>query len=158
MKITVTSDHMLDVEANIYVVRFYKNQDLSECRLDKILNNQLSEFIFPKKEFIGDFGQIYLLPTVGKTKAEKILLVGLGEKKDFNFDKLRQVIAKAIQKCDTMNNNKKVAISYFIVHTFSIISFITSIFRLTSLLLIFSSISISSVTLLILDISSKELL
>ena len=113
MKITVTSEHLLDVEANIYVVRFYKNQDLSECRLDKILNNQSSEFIFPKKEFTGEFGQTYLLPTVGKTKAEKILLVGLGEKKDFTFDKLRQVVAKTLQKCDTMKNNTKVAIRVF---------------------------------------------
>ncbi len=113
MKITVTDKHLLDLDANIYVVRFYKNQDLSDCRLNTLLDNQLSDFIFPKEEFTGEFGQTYLLPTAGKLNADKVLLVGLGEKEDFNFDKLRQAVAKAIQKCDTMKNNKKVAIRVF---------------------------------------------
>ena len=113
MKITVTDRHLLDIEANILIVRFYKNHDLTENRLDKLLDNQLSNFIFPKEEFTGEFGQTYLLPTVGKLNADKVLLVGMGEKSEFNFDKLRQVIAKAVQKCDTMKNNKKVAIRVF---------------------------------------------
>lgn len=113
MKITVIDRHLLDLDANIFIVKFYKNQDLSECRLDKLLGGQLSTFIFPKEEFTGEFGQFYLLPTEGKLNADKILLVGLGEKETFTFDKLRQVVAKAIQKCDTIKNNKKVAIRVF---------------------------------------------
>ena len=113
MKITVTDKHLLDLEANILVVRFYKNQDLSECRLNTLLNNQLSDFIFPKEEFTGDFGQFYLLPTAGKINADKVLLVGMGEKENFTFDKLRIAVSKALQKCDTMKNNKKVAIRVF---------------------------------------------
>ena len=113
MKISTTNQHLLDVDANIYIVKFYKNQDLSDCRLDKLLDGQLSNYLFAKEEFTGEFGQTYLLPTSGKLKADKVLLVGLGDKNDFNFDKLRQAIAKALQKCDTMKNNKKVAIRAF---------------------------------------------
>ena len=113
MKITVTNTHLLDTQANIFIVRFFKGQDLSDCRLDKLLGGQLSTFIFPKEEFTGEFGQTYLLPTYGKLNADKVLLIGLGEKNEFNFDKLRQAVAKAFQKCDTMKNNKKVAIRVF---------------------------------------------
>ena len=113
MKITVTDKHLLDIDANILIVRFYKNQDLSNCRLNDLLDGQLSNFIFAKGEFTGEYGQTYLLPTAGKLNADKVLLIGMGEKSEFTFDKLRVAIAKAVQKCDTMKNNKKVAIRIF---------------------------------------------
>ena len=113
MKITVTDKHLLDVEANILIVRFFKNQDLTGNRLDNALDRQLSDFIFAKGEFSGEYGQTYLLPTNGKLNADKVLFVGMGEKSEFTFDKLRTSVAKAVQKCDTMKNNKRVAIRVF---------------------------------------------
>ena len=111
MKITVTDKHLLDIDVDILIVRFFKKQDLSENRLDKALGGQLSNFVFAKGEFSGEYGQTYLLPTNGKLNADKVLLVGMGEKSEFTFDKLRTAVAKAVQKCDTMKNNKKVGIS-----------------------------------------------
>lgn len=111
MKITVTDKNLLDLDVNILISKVYKNQDLSNCALNNALNGEISDFVFGKEGFKGEFGQTYLLPVRGKIKADKVLLVGLGEKESFNFDKLRIVIAKALQKCNTMGNNEKVAIT-----------------------------------------------
>ena len=111
MKINVTSLNLLNSDLNILVLKYYKNQDISECPVNKALNNEILDFVFKKEKFNADFGQTYLLPTSGKINADKVLIVGLGEKETFNFNKLRIAIAKAFQKCDIMKNNSKVGIS-----------------------------------------------
>ena len=110
MKITVSEKNILDLDVNILVAKFYKNPDLSKCELNKALDGQISDFVFGKEKFEADYGQTYLLPTSGKIKADKVLLVGLGAKEDFNFDKLRITISKTMQKCNLMKNNAKVGI------------------------------------------------
>ena len=111
MKITVTKTDLFDIDANIIVAKYFKDSDLSKCELNKRLDNLLSDFVFKKEGFKADFGQTYLLPTSGKIKADKVLLVGLGDKDEFNFNKLRIATAKAIQKCNTLKNNSRVAIA-----------------------------------------------
>ncbi len=113
MKITVTQTNVLDLDVNILIAKYFKNPNLQECKLNKLLNNEIEDFVFKKEGFCGDFGQTYLLPTSGKIRADKILFVGLGEKEEFTFDKLRIATAKAVQKCDTLKNNSKVAICVF---------------------------------------------
>ena len=113
MKITVTQTNVLNLDVNILIAKYFKNPNLQECTLNKLLNNEIEDFVFKKEGFNGDFGQTYLLPSSGKIKAEKVLLVGLGEKEEFTFDKLRIATAKAVQKCDTLKNNSKVAIGIF---------------------------------------------
>ena len=110
MKINVTDLNLLNSDLSILIVKYYKNQDISACPVNIALNNEISDFVFNKEKFSADFGQTYLLPTSGKIKADKVLIVGLGEKEAFTFDKLRVAIAKAVQKCDTMKNNSKVGI------------------------------------------------
>lgn len=110
MKINVTDSNLLNSDVNILVVKYYKNQDISACPINNALNGEILDFVFKKEGFNADFGQTYLLPVSGKIKADKVLIVGLGEKETFTFDKLRVATAKAIQKCDTMKNNSKVGI------------------------------------------------
>lgn len=110
MKFLVAQSNLLDIDANILIVKYFKGQDISNCPINKILNYDVQNFIFQKEGFNADFGQTYLLPTNGKIKADKILFVGLGEKEKFNFNKLRIAISKAFNKCNLMKNNSKVAI------------------------------------------------
>lgn len=110
MRITVTEQNLLDLDVNILVAKFYKNTDLSNCELNKALDNQLTDFVFGKEKFEAECGQTYLLPTNGKINADKVLIVGLGEKEKFNFDKLRSILANAFKKCDLMKNNERIAI------------------------------------------------
>lgn len=51
-----------------------------------------------KDHFEGKFGQTYLLHTFGKIAADKILIVGFGKKEEFNANKMREAVAKAVKK------------------------------------------------------------
>ena len=56
---------------------------------DKALNSTISELI-KKKEFAGKLNKTTVLPTYGRLHAKRIMLVGLGMKKDVTPDKIRQ--------------------------------------------------------------------
>lgn len=76
--------------------------------IDVALSGLISQFVIAQEGFDGKFGSMYVLPTYGKIAAEKILLVGMGKNKDFDLNRLRELSAKVIQKCMSMNNAKKV--------------------------------------------------
>ncbi|MEP9410539.1 MAG: leucyl aminopeptidase [Candidatus Brocadia sp.] len=63
------------------------NEPLAYC--NKALNNIISELL-KKKEFIAKLNKTIILPTYGKIPAKRIMLVGLGKKKDVVPDKIRQ--------------------------------------------------------------------
>lgn len=63
------------------------NEPLACC--NKALNNIISELL-KKKEFIAKLNKTIILPTYGKIPAKRIMLVGLGKKKDVVPDKIRQ--------------------------------------------------------------------
>jgi len=56
---------------------------------DNALNNAISGLL-NKKEFIPKLNKTIILPTYGKIPAKRIMLVGLGIKKDITSDKIRQ--------------------------------------------------------------------
>lgn len=61
----------------------------------KLINKRLSnkiEKIIKDGEFKGKANQISLLHTIGEIPAKRIILVGLGKKKEFSIDKVRQAI------------------------------------------------------------------
>lgn len=62
-------------------------------RLDKLLDGGLTEVM--DSEFKGKLNQASVIHTLGKIKAKRILLVGLGRKKEFTLDSLRQASGKA---------------------------------------------------------------
>ncbi|MEK6559938.1 MAG: leucyl aminopeptidase [Planctomycetota bacterium] len=73
---------------------FYLYEDIKTVKstlayCDKALNNAITELI-KKKEFIAKLNKTLILPTYGKIPAKRIMLVGLGTKKDVTLDKIRQ--------------------------------------------------------------------
>ena len=54
----------------------------------------------------GKFGETYLLPTYGKEIYRKVLVLGLGKKSEFNPNKMREAIAKAVKKAMQMEAKK----------------------------------------------------
>jgi len=60
---------------------------LASCNSE--LNNVIAELI-KKKEFIGKLNKSVVLFTYGKIPANRIMLVGIGKKKDVTSDKVRQ--------------------------------------------------------------------
>ncbi len=72
-----------------YLYEDTKVVDSAFAYCDKMLNNAITELI-KKKEFIAKLNKTLILPTYGKIRAKRIMLVGLGAKKDVTPDKVRQ--------------------------------------------------------------------
>lgn len=109
--ITVTKGLLEQTPANVLVVNLFEGVKIpsgATGAIDIALGNLISNFVIAKEGFDGKFGSMYVLPTHGKIFAEKVLVVGLGKNKDFTLNKLRELSAKVVQKCMSMNNAKKV--------------------------------------------------
>ena len=57
-----------------------------------------NRYAVEEDKFEGKFGETYLLPTYGQEKHKKVLVIGFGKKDEFNSNKLREAVAKAIKK------------------------------------------------------------
>lgn len=76
------------------VLVFYLHEDIETIKgplahCNKVLDNSISELI-KEKGFIAKLNKTIILPTYGKMPAKRIMLVGLGKKKDVTLDKIRQ--------------------------------------------------------------------
>lgn len=92
MKINVKIGTVEKEAAEILVFYLYEDmrimsEALAHC--NKALHNSISELI-KKKEFSAKLNKTMVLPTYGKIPAKRVLLVGLGKKKEVTLDKIRQ--------------------------------------------------------------------
>jgi len=65
--------------------------------IDKALSGSLSELL-RSKEFEGKAGEALLLHTHGKVPAKRLLLAGLGRRKDLTLDSIRQAMGQAVKR------------------------------------------------------------
>lgn len=65
--------------------------------IDKQLGGALRE-ILQSKEFEGKTGEAFLYHTQGKISAKRLLLIGLGKKKDVTLDVIRQALGTAVKR------------------------------------------------------------
>jgi leucyl aminopeptidase len=111
MEFSVKNASLADVEADVVIVNLFKGVKTpggATGAVDSALGGLITDFVINKDKFEGDFGQTYILQTYGKIKASKVLVVGLGESKDFDLTKLRELSAKVIKKCETTLKPKKI--------------------------------------------------
>ena len=101
MEIKVVQDAK-SIDADILVVNLFEGEKTSSDLANK--------YAVDEDKFKGKFGETYLLPTYGKEVYKKVLVLGLGKKEEFNPDKMREAVAKAIKKSMQMEA-KKVAFS-----------------------------------------------
>ena len=78
------------VEADILVITMFEG--------GKTSSDLANKYAVEEDDFKGKFGETYLLHTYGKEPYRKILILGLGKKEEFNPNKLREAVAKAIKK------------------------------------------------------------
>lgn len=83
-----------EIECDILIV----NQFEGELTSEEVVNHYAIE----KDGFKGKFGETYLLQTYGKLPASKIMAIGFGKKEEFNNNKLREAVAKAVKKAMQM--------------------------------------------------------
>ena len=101
MEIKVVQDAK-NIESDILVVSMFEGE--------KTASDLANKYAVEEDNFKGKFGETYLLPTYGKEVYRKVLVLGLGKKEEFNPDKMREAVAKAIKKSMQMEA-KKVAFS-----------------------------------------------
>lgn len=92
MKISVKSQDLAAAQTDIVAVTFVDGKIQKNSPLDKI-NKALSgdiEKILAKEKFKGTPAQSKLLHTGGRLNATYVLILGLGEKKNFNLDTIRK--------------------------------------------------------------------
>ena len=65
---------------------------------EKTSQELANTYAIEKDGFEGKLGQTYLLHTYGKIPADKILIIGLGKKEEFDANKIREAVAKSIKK------------------------------------------------------------
>jgi len=57
-----------------------------------------NKYAVEEDKFEGKFGETYILPTYGQEKHRKIIVIGFGKKDEFDSNKLREAVAKALKK------------------------------------------------------------
>lgn len=75
---------------------------------EKTSQELANTYVVEKDGFEGKFGQTYLLHTLGQASADKILVVGFGKKEEFDANKMREAVAKAVKKLHQIKAKKAV--------------------------------------------------
>ncbi|HEY5931505.1 MAG TPA: leucyl aminopeptidase, partial [Nitrospira sp.] len=65
--------------------------------LDRVLGGALRELL-QSKEFDGKAGEVVLFHTQGKIPAKRLILVGLGKKRELGLDQIRQAMGQAVKR------------------------------------------------------------
>lgn len=89
MEIKVSND-VKNLPCEVLVINKFEDEKTSE----ELANTYAVE----KDRFEGKFGETYLLHTLGKIPADKILVVGFGKKEEFDSNKMRLAVSKAVKK------------------------------------------------------------
>lgn len=58
----------------------------------------VNTYVVEKDKFEGEFGKTYLIHTLGQDSADKILVIGTGKRENFNHNKMREAVSKAVKK------------------------------------------------------------
>lgn len=101
MKIEVLNAELKEQSCDVLVIGMWeKSETLCSvaASIDEVLGDLISEFVIKKDKYDAKFGTTYLLQTYGKIPANKVLVVGLGEKEKFNPNKLRELSAKIVKR------------------------------------------------------------
>lgn len=109
MEISVLNAALKEQACDVLVVGVWeKTETLTgvSAAVDEALGGLISEYVIKKDKFEGKFGTTYLLQTYGKIPAQKVLVVGLGEKEKFTANKLRELSAKIVGKVSAIKAKK----------------------------------------------------
>jgi leucyl aminopeptidase len=103
MDVTVKTGRIEKEAAEVMVLGHFEGKPaLSEemDAVDKALRGQIRK-VLVTEEFTGKANQLLLLHTLGEFPAQRVLLVGLGKKKEFSLEKTRQAAGTAARYvCD----------------------------------------------------------
>jgi len=94
------SQNVKDIPVEVLVINKFENEKTSQ----ELVNT----FVVDKDKFEGKFGQTYLIHTLGNLSAEKILVIGFGKREEFDHNKMREAVSKAIKKLHQIKAQKAI--------------------------------------------------
>ena len=97
MKISVSND-VKSTPVEVLVVNQFEGEKTSV----ELANT----YAVDKDHFEGKFGQTYLIHTLGQIPADKVLIIGFGKKEEFDHNKMREAVAKAVKKLQQIKAKK----------------------------------------------------
>lgn len=84
------SQNVSSVPCEVLVVNKFEGENTSVELANK--------YAVEKDHFEGKFGETYLIHTLGQIPADKVLIIGFGKKEEFDANKMREAVAKAVKK------------------------------------------------------------
>lgn len=94
------------------------SQDVKSAPTEVLVVNQFegektsvelaNTYAIEKDNFEGKFGQTYLIHTLGQIPADKVLIIGFGKKEEFDHNKMREAVAKAVKKLQQIKAKKAI--------------------------------------------------
>lgn len=112
MEFSAKNQEMANVFASILTIGIFEDDKAltpAQENLDIALNNLISDYLIKKEGFKGKFTDTVCIPTFLKIPADKIMLVGLGKKKDFSLAKVTEICSKLAKQYEKILNTKNVA-------------------------------------------------
>lgn len=109
MKVNVLNAELKEQACDVLVVGVYEKTEVLSgviASVDEALGELITEYVIKKDKFEGKFASTYLLQIYGKIPANKVLVVGLGEKEKFTPNKLRELSAKVVKKALSIKAKK----------------------------------------------------
>lgn len=101
MKINLEIGKPQNFKSDLIVIGLFEKES-PEKKLDEALDREISQLI-KTEEFKGESGELKLITTLNKIPAKKILLIGLGKKKEFNLEKLRRAASASAKYIRDLN-------------------------------------------------------
>ena len=83
-------DSAKNVPCEVLVINKFEGEETSQ--------ELANVYAVAKDHFEGKLGQTYLLHTLDKIPADKILVVGFGKREEFDANKMREAVCKAVKK------------------------------------------------------------
>ena len=115
MNIKLEKKPILQINSDLLVLGVLDTKT-QKCETFKAIDNAtdktISKYVFLQEQFKHKFLSTYTLPTLGKIKTPKILLIGLGEEKELSADKVRQAAIETAKKIKSYKNVATAAICF----------------------------------------------
>jgi leucyl aminopeptidase len=108
MKIKILNQSITKYEGDIIIVNLFKgvrSPGGATGAVDKALNGIISKLI-KNGELTGKLNEAIIIHTLGKLRADKVLVVGLGETKKFGLEEIRKASGVAARKARQLNAKK----------------------------------------------------
>ena len=105
MNFKIVNSPVTDLKTDSICIPYYKNNDKNKDlnSINKLLGNIIEE-LKDKKQISSKIGSITNIYTLNKLKSKQLILLGMGEEKDLNYEKIRKASGKLGRFLNSMKN------------------------------------------------------